>query len=49
MRGQELTFGTIVNYAARVESQAKGAEIWLSERAKADVDEEKAKAHGKLR
>jgi len=38
----------MVNYAARVESHAKEAEIWLSERAKTDVDEEKARAHDKL-
>jgi class 3 adenylate cyclase len=39
------TFGTMVNYAARVESQAKGAEIYVSNRVKEDIDEEKAKAH----
>lgn len=42
-------FGTMVNYAARVESQAKEDEIWLSERAKADVDDDRSKAHEKLR
>lgn len=42
-------FGGVVNYAARVESCAKGAEIWLSDRAKEDIDQEKAKEHQQLR
>jgi class 3 adenylate cyclase len=41
-------FGTMVNYAARVEQQAPGAEIWLSDRARADVAEERAKKHSHL-
>jgi len=46
---EDDAFGTMVNYTARVASQAKEAEIWLSERAKADVDEDRATAHDKLR
>lgn len=42
-------FGSMVNYAARVVNQARGAEVWLSDRARDDVIEEKAKAHESLR
>jgi class 3 adenylate cyclase len=38
-------FGLMVNYTARVESSAKGAEIWVSDRTKQDIDQEKARAH----
>jgi class 3 adenylate cyclase/GTPase SAR1 family protein len=38
-------FGAMVNYTARVADLANQGEIWLSDRAKGDVDEEKAKAH----
>src|SRR5439155_1089502 len=37
-------FGSMVNYSARVQGHAKGAEIWLSDRAKSDIDEEKGRA-----
>ena len=33
-------FGAMINFTKRIESQAKGAEIWLSERAKEDIEEE---------
>jgi WD40 repeat protein/class 3 adenylate cyclase len=42
-------FGAMVNYTARVANSAGGPELWVSDRAKGDIDEEKAKAHGKLR
>ena len=42
---EDDAFGTMVNFTARVESQAKGDEIWVSDRVKTDVDEEKANAH----
>jgi class 3 adenylate cyclase len=38
----------MVNYAARVVGQAKGAEIWLSDRAYHDVEAEKARSHAGL-
>jgi class 3 adenylate cyclase len=41
-------FGGMVNYTARVESCAMGAEIWISDRAKQDIDQEKATAHRSL-
>jgi class 3 adenylate cyclase len=46
---EEEAFGTTANYAARVVRMAEGAEIWTSERAKADIDEVKAEAHRLLR
>ena len=46
---EEDAFGSMVNYAARVVSCAKGAEIWLSDRARADILLRKAKAHEALR
>jgi class 3 adenylate cyclase len=42
-------FGAMVNYTARVANSARGPELWVSDRAKGDIDEEKAKAHGLLR
>jgi class 3 adenylate cyclase len=45
----EDAFGSMVNYAARVVSCAKGAEIWLSDRAHADILLRKAKDHEALR
>jgi class 3 adenylate cyclase len=41
-------FGRTVNYAARVVGAIKGAEIWLSEQAKADVDVLGARRHEEL-
>jgi class 3 adenylate cyclase len=41
-------FGAMVNYTARLAGLARGAEVWISDRAKGDVDEEKAKAHESL-
>jgi class 3 adenylate cyclase len=38
-------FGSMVNYSARVVSHAEGAEIWVSDRGRDDVIEEKAKSH----
>jgi WD40 repeat protein/class 3 adenylate cyclase len=38
-------FGAMVNFTARLAALAPGSEIWLSDRAKGDVDEEKAQAH----
>lgn len=45
----EGAFGAVLNYAARVVSSAKLAEIWLSDRAKEDIDQEMAKAHEGLK
>ena len=42
-------FGRTVNFAARVVGAIKGAEIWLSEQAKADIDVLGARRHGELR
>ena len=41
-------FGGAVNFAARVVSVIKGAEIWLSDRAKEDLDRGGAKHHRQL-
>jgi class 3 adenylate cyclase len=41
-------FGGTVNYAARVIAAIKGAEIWLSERAKEDIDRLGAAQHKRL-
>jgi class 3 adenylate cyclase len=41
-------FGGTVNYAARVIGAIKGAEIWLSERAKEDIDRLGATQHRRL-
>ncbi len=41
-------FGGIVNYAARLQGLAKGAEIWVSNRLKQDVDYEKSSRHATL-
>lgn len=38
-------FGITVNYTARVESMAKGAEIWLSNEAKTHIDQEGLEHH----
>jgi class 3 adenylate cyclase len=38
-------FGRTVNFAARVVGAIKGAEIWLSEQAKADIDALGARRH----
>jgi class 3 adenylate cyclase len=46
---EEDVFGAMVNYTARVQSQTKGSEIWVSDRAKSDIDEEKAKTHQQIR
>lgn len=46
---EEDAFGATVNYTARVVRMAEGAEIWCSDRAKGDIDEEKAEAHKALR
>jgi len=42
-------FGGTVNFAARVVSAIKGPEIWLSERAKEDLDGGGAKQHSNLK
>jgi class 3 adenylate cyclase len=42
-------FGGSVNYAARVVGAIKGAEIWLSDRAKRDLDEQRAREHEHLK
>jgi class 3 adenylate cyclase len=41
-------FGGTVNFAARVVGAIKGPEIWLSERAKEDLDGGGAKQHQQL-
>ena len=42
-------FGGTVNFAARVVGSIKGPEVWLSERAKEDLDGGGAKQHSKLK
>jgi class 3 adenylate cyclase len=42
-------FGGPVNFAARVVAAAKGPEIWLSDRAKEDIDTLRAQRHSKLK
>lgn len=42
---EDDAFGNMVNYAARVIGQAKGAEIWISDRTHSDIQSEKAKTH----
>lgn len=44
----EDAFGPMVNFASRVQGMAKGPEIWVSERAKGDVDAERATRHAPL-
>ena len=46
---EEDAFGTMVNYTARVQARGKGAEIWLSDRAHADIQQVRAKAHRTLK
>jgi class 3 adenylate cyclase len=41
-------FGGAVNFAARVVGAIKGAEIWISDRAKEDLDRSGAKRHKQL-
>src|SRR5262249_12761842 len=41
-------FGGMVNYPARGAGSARGPEIWVSDRARGDIAEEKAKAHESL-
>ncbi len=41
-------FGAMINFAARVVGNAKGPEIWISDKVKAELDEEKAQAHAAL-
>lgn len=43
------TFGSTVNFAARVAFMAAGAEIWASDRAKEDIDQQKAERHAHLK
>jgi small GTP-binding protein len=45
---EEDAFGAMVNYASRVQARAKGAEIWVSDRAHEDILAERAKAHKDL-
>lgn len=45
---EEDAFGAMVNFSARVEGQGQGAEIWLSARAKQDIDEERSRSHEQL-
>ncbi|MDI7266709.1 MAG: TIR domain-containing protein, partial [Myxococcota bacterium] len=45
---EEDLFGMTVNFAARVLGQAVGAEIWLSKRAKQDIDQRGAARHRAL-
>jgi class 3 adenylate cyclase len=46
---EQDAFGLTVNYTARVVRMAQGAEIWISDRTKGDLEEEKAEAHKGLR
>lgn len=45
---EEDAFGRMVNYTARVVSEAKGPEIWVSERAYSDITGERSKSHANL-
>lgn len=45
---QNDAFGITVNYAARVENMAKGAEIWVSNEAKTHIDQEGMERHSRL-
>jgi len=45
---EEEAFGTTANYTARVIRMAEGSEIWLSDRAKGDIELVKAEAHRSL-
>jgi WD40 repeat protein/class 3 adenylate cyclase/GTPase SAR1 family protein len=45
---EEDAFGSMVNYAARVVSCAKGVEIWVSDRAHADILQRGARSHKAL-
>ncbi len=45
---QNDAFGITVNYAARVEGMAKGAEVWVSNEAKTHIDQEGLKRHDEL-
>ena len=42
-------FGGTVNFAARVVGAIKGSEVWLSERAKQDIDQFKSQDHSHLK
>ena len=42
-------FGGIVNFASRVIGAIKGAEIWLSDRAKEEIDQLGAAQHKRLK
>jgi class 3 adenylate cyclase len=46
---EEDAFGAMVNYTTRVQSRGKGAEISLSDRAYADIQQVRAKAHRTLK
>ena len=46
---EDDVFGGAVNFAARVVGAIKGAEIWLSDRAKKDLDSSGAKKHAQLK
>ena len=46
---EDDVFGRTVNFAARVVGAIKGAEVWLSEQAKADIDALGARRHEELR
>lgn len=46
---EDDVFGGAVNFAARVVGAIKGAEIWLSDRAKKDMESSGAKQHAQLK
>ncbi len=46
---EDDVFGGAVNFAARVVGAIKGAEIWLSDRAKEDLDRGGPKQHAQLK
>ena len=48
VKGNDVS-GLTVNFAARVVQAITGAEIWLSDRAKEDIDDLRAKRHGTLK
>jgi class 3 adenylate cyclase len=46
---EEDAFGVMVNFTARVLGKAESAELWISDEAKADINQENATRHSNLR
>lgn len=45
---EEDAFGPMVNYASRVQAQAEGSDVWVSDRAREDIEAERASRHDSL-